>query len=257
MVLVALGVTLRLSEYLANFSLNHDDICLALNVINRGARGLTHTLDFDQAAPLGFLWVERLVVVTLGHGQRALRFLPLVFGCLSVPCFWLLAARLLPPFQTTAATGFFALSQALISASIGVKPYSLDVLIAIVLMWLYLPIVADEIDRAVSWMAGLAGAVSLWFSFPALFVLGGIGLMIVARGLPRTGRVALLRRAPILALWATSAGLVYWYSVRPGLLNLRLAHVDAAFEFPLRDPHLMLVWVLQAAQGSVAKLVEK
>jgi len=53
-VFVTLGVALRLAEYLANFSLNHDDICLALNVITRGARGLMHTLDFEQAAPLAF-----------------------------------------------------------------------------------------------------------------------------------------------------------------------------------------------------------
>jgi hypothetical protein len=53
--LVALGIVLRLREFVLNFSLNHDDICLALNVMSRGPRGLTHSLDFDQAAPLGFL----------------------------------------------------------------------------------------------------------------------------------------------------------------------------------------------------------
>jgi hypothetical protein len=255
--LTAFGVALRLSEYLAHFSLNHDDICLAINLINRDARGLTHTLDFDQAAPLGFLWLERLVIVALGHGQRVLRFLPLVFGCLSVPCFWLLAARLLPPFETTAATGFFALSQALIGAGVEVKPYSFDVLIAILLMCLYLPIVVAEADRAISWIAGFAGASSLWFSFPALFVLGAIGLLIIARGLTRTSRASLLRNASILALWAGSTVLAYCYSVRPDLLTLRLARLDATFEFPLRDPHLMLAWVLQAVQnlGSISTSV--
>jgi hypothetical protein len=57
---VALGVALRLWEYLANFSLDYDSVCLALNVINRGARGLTQTLDFDQAAPLGLVLVREL-----------------------------------------------------------------------------------------------------------------------------------------------------------------------------------------------------
>jgi hypothetical protein len=68
MIFVAFGVALRLCEYLTNFSLNHDDICLALNVINRDARGLMGRLDFDQAAPLGFLWAERFIVLTLGEG---------------------------------------------------------------------------------------------------------------------------------------------------------------------------------------------
>lgn len=255
-VFVTLGVALRLAEYLANFSLNHDDICLALNVITRGARGLMHTLEFEQAAPLGFLWAERLAIVSLGDGQRALRLLPLVSGCLSVPCFWLLAARLTPPFEAIAATGFFAMSQTLIGASVGVKPYSLDVLIAILLIWLYLPIVAAEVDRAVSWTASLVGAVSLWISFPAIFVLGSIGIAIAAPGLQRARRAALFRHAPFLALWAASAGLAYWYSARPGLLNPRVVS-HRHYEFPLHDPHLMVVWVLEALQnlGSISTSV--
>ncbi len=52
--LVAIGIALRVWDFRTNHSLNHDDICLALNVIGRSAGGLMHTLDFDQTAPLGF-----------------------------------------------------------------------------------------------------------------------------------------------------------------------------------------------------------
>jgi hypothetical protein len=60
--LIVFGVALRIRNYAADYSLNHDDICLALNVMNRDIRGLTRTLNFEQAAPLGFLWLERILI---------------------------------------------------------------------------------------------------------------------------------------------------------------------------------------------------
>lgn len=94
--LVILGIGLRYWHFRENYSLNHDDICLALNVIGRNSRELMRTLDFDQAAPLGFLWLERVAVRLIGPGERALRLVPLVCGSVSIVMFARLVTALCP-----------------------------------------------------------------------------------------------------------------------------------------------------------------
>jgi hypothetical protein len=106
--IIMLGIALRLSDYLQNYSLNHDDICLALNLIQRDAAGLMRTLDFDQAAPLACLWMERLVVVAIGYHERALRLLPFLFGCAALPLMWRVSLELMPRFEAVIALGLLA-----------------------------------------------------------------------------------------------------------------------------------------------------
>jgi hypothetical protein len=104
-----------------------------------------------------------------------------VAGIASVICFSPLADRLLPRFEATVAIGVFAMSQALIGAGVGVKPYSIDVLISVTMAWLCLPVVRDEANRFGLAMAATAGTAGLWIFFSAVFVLAGLGLVIALR----------------------------------------------------------------------------
>ncbi len=257
MTLVTLGIALRVWHFGANYSLNHDDICLALNLINRSARGLMHTLDFDQAAPLGFLWIEHAVVVLLGPGAWALRILPLLFGCVSVVLLARLARSLLPPFEAIAVVGFFSFSQALIESSIQVKPYSLDVLVTIILVGACLPLMRDAVRPRQTLIAVAAGTIALWFSFPALFLLGGMGLAIVAAAIAEQAGGRLRRLLPVFGTWAISAAAAYWFSMRPGLLDTNLVQMDFAYLFPLARPARIVPWMTEAAfnLGSISTSV--
>jgi hypothetical protein len=254
---ITLGIALRLSDYLRNYSLNHDDICLALNLIQRDAAGLMRTLDFDQAAPLGFLWMERLVVVAIGYHERALRLLPLLFGCAALPLMWRVAIELMPDFEAIIALGLFAFSQALIEAGAQVKPYSLDLLAALVILAVCLPLLGEAIERGQLIVAGTAGSLLLWFSFPAVFVLAGMGGVIAATGVfdYRVGR--LRRLLGVLVAWTISGALAYRFSMRPGLLNLRLARIDAPHMFPLHTPQQWVSWLAEAVNnlGSISTSV--
>ena len=216
---VAIGIGLRFRDYFENYSLNHDDICLALNLIGRSAGGLTHTLDFDQAAPLGFLWIERAMVCLFGPGEMALRLLPFVFGCASVILLARLVTMLLPPLEAIAVVGFFGFSQALIGSAIQVKPYSLDILATIVLVSVFLPLTRNSASRTETIAAAAAGAFAMWFSFPSLFVLGGIGAATAIFAIVDREIVRLRRLLPVFCAWSVSAAGVFWFSVRPGILN--------------------------------------
>src|SRR5438132_4168306 len=72
-VLVGIGIALRVAQYAANRSLWVDEAWVALNLIERPLSGLTTHLSFNQAAPIGFLLVERIVAKLLGFSEYALR----------------------------------------------------------------------------------------------------------------------------------------------------------------------------------------
>jgi hypothetical protein len=243
---VGLGIALRVLLYLEDYSFNHDDICLALNVIGRDVSGLMQTLDFDQAAPLGFLWMERAVTLTLGRGERALLLMPVIFSCVSVLLIWALAAVLLPRFESLMVVGFFSTSQALIGSAIQFKPYSLEVLATIILTSLCVALTRDSVEKATLFAAGAAGTIALWLSFPTYFVLTGVGSATAGVALMRRNFVWLRRLLPVFLAWAISGGLAYWLSVRPGMLNLRLALMDASFEFPIHAPGQIVPWIAAA-----------
>ena len=56
---IAVGIALRVTRYLADRSLWGDEGALALNLINKPVRDLLEPLDYLQGAPTGFLLAEK------------------------------------------------------------------------------------------------------------------------------------------------------------------------------------------------------
>src|SRR5262245_26578453 len=84
-ILVALGLALRLRQYLFNRPIWLDEAMLALNVIDRDfGRLLSTRMHSNQSAPPGFLVAARSIVEAFGPYDWALRLLPLAAGILLV-----------------------------------------------------------------------------------------------------------------------------------------------------------------------------
>jgi uncharacterized membrane protein len=137
-----LGVALRVRAYLANRSLWFDEALSALNIVNRRFAELLQPLDYEQAAPFGFLFAERLVVNLIGTSEYALRLFPLLCGIASVFIFWQLARQLLSRVGIVVGLVIFSVSDQLIYYSSEVKPYSTDVAVALLLFWALARLVA-------------------------------------------------------------------------------------------------------------------
>ena len=82
--LIAIGIALRLRQYLANRSFWADEASLALNIVGRSFSGLTLPLDYEQGTPILFLLIEKLSIVVQGTNDFILRLFPLLAGLLSV-----------------------------------------------------------------------------------------------------------------------------------------------------------------------------
>jgi len=106
---VLLGVVVRVRQYAANRSLWLDESLVALNIIGRGMhRLLTAPLDFNQTAPAGFLFVEKLSAELFDKGEYALRAFPLLCGIVGLLLYPKLALRVVGPVgavQPTSSAG--------------------------------------------------------------------------------------------------------------------------------------------------------
>jgi hypothetical protein len=176
--LLAVGVGLRLAEYLSGRSYWLDENSLASNIEHGATFALAGRLSGSQIAPPLFLLAERVVSRAVGSSPWTLRLIPLAGGIASLFLFQRLARRMLTPRAGLIALALFALSDELFYYAIELKPYGCDVAasLAVVLAGL------DFLDRPatprrLAWLAAL-GAVLVGFSFPVVFVLAAVGVVL-------------------------------------------------------------------------------
>ena len=212
---VALGVLTRLRQYVLDRSLWLDESFLALNILHRSPVELLKPLDYDQAAPLGFLLLEKSAVMLLGTSELVLRLIPFLCGVASVFLFAEVARRYLAPLAVPIAVGLFAISDPLIYYSSEAKQYSGDVAATLLLYLLLRPLIdQSQVDLARRVTCAFAGAASVWFSQATVFTLAALGLVALWRAYREkdAGRFAWL--TAICATWASSLLVYYLVSLR-------------------------------------------
>jgi len=171
--LLALGIALRTYHYARNPSMWHDEAMLVLNVLDKDIPALWGKLDFAEAAPPLFLCLERLVVLTLGDSTFALRLVPFLSSCMALVGFARIAPRILSPRAVPWAVMLFACSDHLLWHTCEAKPYSTDVLTAVLLLYLFVATSAwSAARRALAFAA--AAPVVVWLSYPGIFLIGGV-----------------------------------------------------------------------------------
>ncbi|MCL4529075.1 MAG: glycosyltransferase family 39 protein [Chloroflexi bacterium] len=211
--LVILGIVLRLRQYIANRSFWHDEANLALNLVNRTFGGLTQPLDYDQGAPIGFLFIEKLFMTVMGNKDYILRLFPLFSGLLATYLIYRIAR------EYFVAGGLFAIlmfviSWPLIYYSSELKQYSSDAMFALLLMYLSFKCIDEKARPKDFFMLGTAGFVSIWISHPSAFILAGIGLVLVSEKLIRKAYTPLLWTLGLGVAWTISFGATYLVSLR-------------------------------------------
>jgi hypothetical protein len=77
---VAVVASCVLLRWVSGQSMWLDEEMIALNLRDRGFADLAGALWLGQTAPLGWLVLQRVMLVTFGTGELALRFVPVLFG---------------------------------------------------------------------------------------------------------------------------------------------------------------------------------
>jgi hypothetical protein len=235
-----------------------DESRVALNLVGRGWSGLTEPLEPLQLIPLGFLAGEVLLYESLGPDELSLRLLSFLAALASLVCFRKLSRTVMEEFVSRDAllgllpVGIFAVSYYLIRYGGELKPYSLDVLLACVFLWLG----AESIRRGPENLArtllapALLIAPATWFSYPVVFVGAGMSLSLLpsmARsGAARAWLVFIGFNAALLAGFA-SHYLLFGLDQSAGAGT----HVQRfwADSFPPSDPSSLAAWLTRRHTG--------
>ncbi|HUB26842.1 MAG TPA: hypothetical protein VL992_15560 [Tepidisphaeraceae bacterium] len=229
--LVAIGGALRLRQYLSLPSFWENEVAVMLNARHYTASELpfSHLVSYNTqnpvAAPPIFLLITKWMGDFFNYSEWSVRLLPLLCSLAAIGLFAHLAWRLLQPAAAVWAVALLAFSDPLIFQAGDAKPYSGDVLVAVLIVWVAL---AFRPNAAVWKRLALASAVtaaSVWISYTAVFVLAAVGLSVFEK-LNKNRWRALIKLVACVLPAIASLAVVYFLSIRRQ-----------------RDPNLDLFWL--------------
>ncbi|MGB9720910.1 MAG: hypothetical protein ACPL28_05460 [bacterium] len=210
LIIILSGIVFRLAQYVFNRSLTEGEAPLAMNIVSRTYPDLLKPLDYVQAAPIGFLYLEKLAVDLFGNNEYALRLFPFVTGIAAIFLFYKIL-KYLGDFNTEIfALVFFVVNDYLIYFSSEVKPYSSDVFFCLLLLLLSVLIIRNNLKTFLLVLWGLVGAICIWFSFPTFFVFSGIGITLLLYVIRNKNNNALIFLFIAGVLWLISMTINYF-----------------------------------------------
>ena len=219
LLLIALGVALRLRVYLVYQSFWWDEAMMADNVARRSYGEMLEPLDDDQAAPAVYLLLIKASVDLFGHNEYAMRLLPLVASLAALPLMWLLGRRLLPHKFALAALALFAIGRHAFSYAAEFKQYASDAFVSVILLWLGVRACQEGLTRLRLVALAVVGALAVWCSHPAAFVLACVGLMLGWTELKKSGPRRLGGLIAVGVVWLASFALQYHFMLRSTAAN--------------------------------------
>jgi hypothetical protein len=223
---IGLGVLARLRQWAGGRSLWLDEVLIADNLVHRGFwQLLTDQLAHSQAAPVLWLWTERLMVDVFGSSERSLRILPLLSGIAVLWLTLLLARQVLPRVLVPVPVLLVSLHPGLIYYANEVKQYSTDVMVVLVLLLLAFRIPSRTVDGPALRRFSAVAVVAVWASHPSVFVLAALSLVLVLRPTIAGDTARAFRVALVLSPWLLSLLVSYVLVLRKTTEN------DALFAY--------------------------
>ncbi len=209
---VLFGVFLRARQYFFNRSVWLDEAFIATNLERDWLKLLSLPLDYSHShiAPPGLLVIGKLSTSIFGHIDWAIRLFPFLASLAALWLFYKLASRVLSPVAVPIAIFLFAISDSLIFQAVNFKQYSSDVAITLLLSyWVMLFVQKTEFERKDWIRLGILGAVVVWFSHPAIFILVTIGLYLTLHFIRQKQFKMLLPLFAVGAVWVISFLVMY------------------------------------------------
>jgi hypothetical protein len=194
-----------------------DEETIALNVRDRSVANLAGPLWLGQSAPLGWLVLQRLVLLGLGSQELVLRLVPLLFGAATIAAAVWIGARWLRRAGAAALVLLCWAGALLTHYRFEVKHYTADgfwglMLPALAVWALEANDGAGRIRRAAVWWC--AAAAGQFFANGALLVTPACAVVMMVVLWRRDGPRAAATFTAYGLVWLASSGLHYLLSIR-------------------------------------------
>ena len=263
------GIVLRLRQFLTGRSLWVDEAMLALNIVHRNFAGLLQQpMEYGQSSPIGYVFSVKIFNLLLGDSEYALRFFSLLAGCAALALVIIISKQWLDKTETVIVVALFACTPYLVYYSSEVKQYMGDVLVALLLLFLFFRMIQRQPAGRDFLLFGGAGAILLWFSHPSVFIAAAVGLTLFLHYWVDKDRTRLLWTVLCGAVWGLSLGILYFVNLRHlaaselllnywqvGFMQLDLAWFVDIWGSLLKDPLSLQTTPLAAFIIFVAGLV--
>lgn len=221
-IIAAYGCGVLLTIWARGQTLWLDEQMIALNVRERSVAGLAGPLWFGQSAPLGWLILQRAVMLGLGTGELALRLVPMLFGCATLAAAVWAGRRWMNAIGAAVFVLLCAFGRWTSHYPFEVKHYSADVfwglLVPVLAAWTLESSTPRQRWRRIAiWWT--AASVGLWVANGALLAAPPSAVVLLVLLWWRAGSRAALTFALVGVVWIASFGAHFWLSIRHTLAS--------------------------------------
>ena len=211
--IIMAGIALRSIHYFARSSMWFDELTSSLNVQSHSFYQLaTQPLDFNQVAPLGFLWYEKLATILFGENDLAFRFFPWVLSIVSIFLFLSISKQFLKGSLLVAVFILFSCSVTQWFYAGEAKQYSGDITAALFLVWAALQMMKPEIKRSRLWLIAAIGIIFIVSSFSAIVIAPFVLAVVFIRLWKKQINLSKGSFFLIAGCWAIACVLGAWYA---------------------------------------------
>ena len=253
---VLVGVAWRTARLLLQFPIWGDESFVVVNFLDTTYADLIGPLRVGQICPLTFLWAELAMFQIFGPSELVLRLLPYLAGLAALVLFWPLCRLMLSARAGALALALLAVSYYPVRHAVEVKPYSVDLLIALGLL---IPAARYVLEPAkVRWLVFLTllAPVAMASSYPAVMVAGSVSLVLLPNVLRQPGWSA---KGWFLAYNVLLGGsfLAHYFLVGKAQLSPHQINPASGLNstwqewFPALDPFSLAWWFLKAHTGNM------
>jgi hypothetical protein len=211
------GTALKVYQWYFSRPLWLDEQMVLLNVRDRAVPDLIGPLWMDQAAPLGWLVLQRGVVTMIGTSDRDVRALPVLFGIATLWVAWWMARHSMKPLAAAIFVALCGISQWMTFYALEAKPYSADAFCALTLLasgvWAAEGTKEQPVSLSRMFLWWGIASVAQWVSFAATLVTPACAVVLFGTAWRRAGWRAASAVAAQGLIWLVSFGAHYSLSI--------------------------------------------
>jgi len=206
-VILLIGALLRIWHFAGGRSLWLDEVMVALDIKYLSPAELLGPLSFDQVAPAGWLLLEKACLYLWDDFDYSLRLPSLVGGIAALFLFYRFLKFGAGAWEALTGVALMAVIPVFIQYASMVKPYILDVLFSVALLYASLALLRAQGNRlGMTLLYGAVGILCIPLSFGGTLVMAGTGPLLFIASIARKDRSWSLALAAVGVVW----GLVFW-----------------------------------------------
>lgn len=255
--ILIVGFLVVLIQFIVNRCMWADSARVALNVVERSYDNLLRPLDYNQSAPVGFLWMERTFWLLFPKHDWSLKIVPFICHSAALVLFWLVLKHFVSDIRIRCVSLVVYISAiGPLYFSSEVKQYAVDEFAACFLIWATL---AAEQSPKRFWMLAFGGLTLIPLSNATFFLLPTIILYLLSS----VSRPILDRTTIQRLFWIGAVGVCWGGSLiafmlaftDPTLKESMLrywSNADPAFLFRQSSLKLSLFTIVRQTMGMLA-----